>query len=162
MADPAVPGAINVGWENLTGLEIVGITAGSVSAQTILEAIALYVQVNRKQTITADSATTVIDWREGTYCRITLEADTNIVFDPPPPDYGVAIVTALIIQDGTGNHAVTYTPVTCGFAEIWYENTNQPLVAQTAGARTEFQWVLDAGDDELRIRQGVIGEQEIP
>ena len=111
----------------------------------------------RLQTATASSAVTVIDWRLGTYCIITLAANTSIEFDPLP-DSLVVTMTLLFIQDGTGNHTVTFTPVTSGFTTVYTEDGQQPLIQPTAATRTELQAVLDPTSDTLRIRQGVIGE----
>ena len=114
-------------------------------------------QTARLQTATASSAATVIDWRLGTYCIITLAANTAIEFDPLP-DSLVVTMTLLFIQDGTGNHTVTFSPVTSGFTTVYTEDGQQPLIQPTAATRTELQAVLDPTSDTLRIRQGVIGE----
>jgi len=114
------------------------------------------------QTVVATSATTTIDWRNGTYCVITLSANTTVVFSPAPPASWVVNMTMLFIQDGTGNWTVTYTPVTSGFSTVYTEDGQQPLINPAANARSELQNILDSGRDELRVRQGVIGEVALP
>ena len=109
------------------------------------------------QDVSASSAETQIDWRAGTYCRITLEADTTIVFAAVPPPLVVSI-TLLFIQGAAGSRSVTFAPGTSGFTTVYTEDGLQPLIQPAAGARSELQAVLDPGAGTLRIRQGVIGE----
>lgn len=114
------------------------------------------------QSITASTATTTIDWRSGTYCVVTLAANTTIVFSPIPPASWIVSMTVLFVQDGTGNWTVTYTPTVSGFITIYTEDGNQPLINPAAGARSELQNILDPARNVLRIRQGVIGELALP
>lgn len=113
------------------------------------------------QNVTASSAETTIDWRMGTYCRVTLDADTTIVFSPLPSPLVVGM-TLLFIQGAAGNHTVTFEPDTSGFVTVYTEDGQQPLIQPAAGARSELQAVLDPVADTLRIRQGVIGELALP